>query len=158
MKQNILEKIVKSKAKRLGRGGGSGKGNTSGRGTKGQKSRSGYNLPRRFEGGQMPWIQRLPKKKGFRSRYPKAQIVKLSVVEKHFKPNDKVEPRSLLEKGLVKNQSLPIKILADKKPEKAFKCRGVKLSGRILEFKPESSPSPLSSKTKTSKPSLAPRR
>lgn len=135
MKQNELVKITKGKNKRLGRGIASGKGKTAGRGTKGQKSRSGYNIPRRFEGGQMAWIKRLPKKKGFRSRYPKAQIVKLSVIEKHFKPNGKVEPKLLLEKGLVKSLNLPTKILADKKPEIAFKFRGVKLSGKILEFK-----------------------
>lgn len=53
---------------RVGRGPGSGKGKTAGRGTKGQKSRSGHHyLPARFEGGQMPLTQRLPKLRGFRN-------------------------------------------------------------------------------------------
>lgn len=140
MKQNELIKITKRSSKRLGRGTASGKGKTSGRGTKGQKSRSGYNIPRRFEGGQTPWIQRLPKKKGFRSRYPKAQIVKLSAIEDKFKAGDKVEPRALLEKGLIESRKLPVKILADKKPEKTFKFRGVRLSGKILEVKTKAKP------------------
>ena len=50
------------KKKRLGRGQGSGLGKTSGRGNKGQKSRSGYSRKRGFEGGQMPLHRRLPKR------------------------------------------------------------------------------------------------
>lgn len=132
MKQNNLPKISTRKGKRLGRGIASGKGKTAGRGTKGQKSRAGYNLPRRFEGGQMPWIQRLPKKRGFRSRNLKPQVIKLSVIERKFKPGDKVEPKTLLERGLVKTLDLPIKILADRTPEKTFRFRGVALSEKIL--------------------------
>lgn len=55
-------------AKRVGRGMGSGHGKTAGRGTKGQKSRSGHHMmPAYFEGGQMPLTQRLPKLRGFRN-------------------------------------------------------------------------------------------
>lgn len=55
-------------AKRVGRGMGSGRGKTAGRGTKGQKSRTGHHmLPAQFEGGQMPLTQRLPKLRGFRN-------------------------------------------------------------------------------------------
>lgn len=68
-----LPKTETRKAKRVGRGVGSGKGKTAGRGTKGQKSRSGYNIPLRFEGGQTPLVQRLPKKKGFKSLRQKRQ-------------------------------------------------------------------------------------
>ena len=74
MPLNNLPKIVTGKAKRLGRGLSSGKGKTSGRGTKGQKSRSGYNIPRRFEGGQTPLVQRLPKMKGFKGKLTKEEI------------------------------------------------------------------------------------
>ena len=57
--------------KRVGRGPGSGKGKTSGRGVKGQKSRSGHHMmPAYFEGGQMPITQRLPKLRGFRNPDP----------------------------------------------------------------------------------------
>ena len=61
---NNLEKIKKKKI-RVGRGIGSGKGKTSGRGAKGQKSRSGVSI-KSFEGGQMPLYRRLPKR-GFNS-------------------------------------------------------------------------------------------
>lgn len=52
---------------RVGRGDGSGRGTTSGRGTKGQKSRTGGNIPARFEGGQTSFSRRMPKRKGFRA-------------------------------------------------------------------------------------------
>ena len=68
MKMNELIKTNKKK-KRLGRGIGSGKGKTSGRGHKGQKSRSGVAI-KSFEGGQMPLYRRLPKR-GFKSFFKK---------------------------------------------------------------------------------------
>jgi len=55
------------KPKRVGRGIAAGGGKTAGRGTKGQKSRTGGNIPAYFEGGQMPYVQRIPKRRGFRS-------------------------------------------------------------------------------------------
>ena len=55
--------------KRVGRGHGSGKGKTAGRGTKGQKARSGRGVGRGFEGGQLPIQQRLPYKRGFTNIY-----------------------------------------------------------------------------------------
>jgi len=61
MKLNSLNLIKKKSKKRLGRGIGSGKGKTSGRGHKGQKSRSGVAI-KSFEGGQMPLYRRLPKR------------------------------------------------------------------------------------------------
>ncbi|QJC32920.1 50S ribosomal protein L15 [Enterobacteriaceae endosymbiont of Donacia semicuprea] len=64
---NTLFFKIKNNKKRLGRGIGSGKGKTCGRGHKGQKSRSGYNINRSFEGGQTPLYRRLPKF-GFKSR------------------------------------------------------------------------------------------
>lgn len=133
MKLNELKKINQRKAKRLGRGSGSGRGTTAGRGTKGQKSRAGHNIPRRFEGGQMPWIQRLAKVKGFKSRKIKPQIVKLSAVEKNFKAGERVDVKALLEKKLIVDANLPIKILADVKPQKKYIWRGVNLSQKIFE-------------------------
>ncbi|QJC35737.1 50S ribosomal protein L15 [Enterobacteriaceae endosymbiont of Donacia sparganii] len=63
----LFTKIKNNNKKRLGRGIGSGKGKTSGRGHKGQKSRSGYNINKSFEGGQSPLHRRLPKF-GFKSK------------------------------------------------------------------------------------------
>jgi len=134
MKSNQLIKLNQRKGKRLGRGAGSGRGTTAGRGTKGQKSRAGHNIPRRFEGGQMPWIQRLAKVKGFRSRNLKPQIVKLSLIEKNFKAGERVDIKALLEKKLITEVNLPVKILADIRPQKKFIFREVKLSRKILEF------------------------
>ena len=63
--KNIIPQKTKSKIKkRVGRGISSGQGKTAGRGTKGQRSRSGFNIPKRFEGGQTPYLRRMPKLKG----------------------------------------------------------------------------------------------
>lgn len=64
---STLPKIERKVKKRVGRGPGSGIGKTAGRGTKGQKSRSGYVSKRGFEGGQMPLQRKLPKR-GFTRR------------------------------------------------------------------------------------------
>jgi len=132
-KLNNLVKLKARKSKRLGRGPGSGRGTTAGRGTKGQKSRSGYNIPRRFEGGQMPWIQRIPKKRGFLSLGIKPQIVKLSTLEKIFKKGQKINSKTLFEKGLIKSSKIPVKILVDKKIESDFKYQQVILTKKMLE-------------------------
>ncbi|TSC93379.1 MAG: LSU ribosomal protein L15P [Candidatus Berkelbacteria bacterium Licking1014_7] len=115
---NLLSKPFK-KNKRVGRGPGSGKGKTSGRGHKGQKSRSGYNLPRAFEGGQSKLAARIPKFKGFRSKKAKPQIIKYSLIEKHFKINDEITIEALIKHKIAKTNN--VKILADKKPTKHFK-------------------------------------
>ena len=103
---NLL-KIKKRSAKRVGRGIGSGKGgHTSGRGNKGQKSRTGGNIPSFFEGGQVPIIKRLPQKRGKGNSTVSREIpiVNLNVFSK-FKDGEKVTPKSL---GLV-----TAKILSD---------------------------------------------
>ena len=101
-KLNTREKINKSKM-RVGRGIGSGKGKTSGRGVKGQKSRSGVAI-KSFEGGQMPLYRRLPKR-GFKSlNKTKTAILNLSKIQ------------NILDK--YKNEiksSLDLKILKEKK-------------------------------------------
>ena len=98
------------KRKRIGCGPGSGHGKTSCKGHKGQNCRSGGGVPSWFEGGQMPLQRRLPKR-GFHNIFKVAnQVVNvgsLSVFEKGTKINRGV----LLEAGLVKKASLPVKIL-----------------------------------------------
>jgi large subunit ribosomal protein L15 len=132
MQLNNLPKTDGRSGKRLGRGLGSGRGKTAGRGTKGQKSRSGHNIPRRFEGGQMPLIQRLPKLRGFKSHYEVFQIVKISLVDKSFKPGELVSPKTLKEKGLIESTA-PIKIIGDKKVATSFQFRNVKLTKKLLK-------------------------
>ena len=99
--------------KRVGRGDGSGHGTYSGKGYKGQKSRSGYKMRPGFEGGQLPLIKRLPKKRGFtnisRVEYSVVNLGSLSV----FETGSEVTPEKLLAAGLVKSRRFPIKILSD---------------------------------------------
>jgi len=133
----MLHKLVSLKthkpSKRLGRGTGSGKGSTAGRGTKGQKSRSGYNIPRRFEGGQTPLIARLPKAKGFTSRNNKPAILNIARIEKNYKDGETVSFKTLKEKGLLSEAPFGIKILGPGKLTKNLKFRDVKLTKSLLE-------------------------
>jgi large subunit ribosomal protein L15 len=90
------------KKKRVGRGPGSGLGKTSGRGNKGQKSRSGYSRKRGFEGGQMPLHRRLPKR-GFTNTFKREWAeVNLSELEDRFEANAAITPETLVERGLVR--------------------------------------------------------
>ena len=103
----------KKKRKRVGRGNGSGHGTYSGRGSKGQKSRSGYSIKPGFEGGQLPLIKRLPRKRGFtnifRIEYSVVNIGKLGI----FDADSEITPQTLLKAGVVKSLRRPIKILAE---------------------------------------------
>ena len=98
--------------KRVGRGDGSGHGTYSGRGCKGQKSRSGNKMRPGFEGGQLPLIKRLPQKRGFvnpfRTEYNTVNIGELGI----FEPESEVTPEKLVAAGVVKSLRHPIKILA----------------------------------------------
>jgi len=106
--------------KRVGRGLGSGKGRYSGRGIKGQKSRAGsHKLPAGFEGGQMPIDMRLPKLRGSTSADAMpigpfrtySQPINLRDLEARFEAGSEVSPESLVEKGLLKNTRVDVKIL-----------------------------------------------
>ena len=98
-------------SRRVGRGHGSGRGKTAGRGTKGQKSRAGGNLPAWFEGGQTPLHVRTPKLHGFRNRgrveYAPINLAKLAEVEK----GTLVTPDVLAHDGLIADTKRPVKIL-----------------------------------------------
>ncbi len=98
-------------ARRVGRGHGSGRGKTAGRGTKGQKSRAGGNLPAWFEGGQTPLHVRTPKLHGFRNRgrvdYAPVNLARLAEVEK----GTLVTPDVLAHDGLIADTRKPVKIL-----------------------------------------------
>jgi len=128
-----LPKTVTRVAKRVGRGLASGKGKTAGRGTKGQKSRSGYNLPRRFEGGQTSLIQRLPKARGFQSRFPKPLTLNIARIETKFQDGEMVNFQTLIKKGLIKNDKNPVKIIGAKKLNKILKFSDVILSQALAK-------------------------
>jgi large subunit ribosomal protein L15 len=97
------------KADRVGRGTGSGRGKTSGRGQKGQNARSqGFRVG--FEGGQMPFAQRIPKLPGFKNPFKRIfSVVNLSKLSR-FKDGTKVDVETLIEAGLV-HPGKEIKIL-----------------------------------------------
>ena len=114
MQLNNLIKINKKKI-RVGRGIGSGKGKTSARGHKGQKSRSGVSI-KSFEGGQMPLYRRLPKR-GFKSvNRVKVAILNLSNIQQIFDKNkssikDVINLEILKEKKLINKRYSKLKIL-----------------------------------------------
>ncbi|MDP6101006.1 MAG: 50S ribosomal protein L15 [Dehalococcoidia bacterium] len=99
--------------KRVGRGDGSGHGTYSGRGLKGQKSRSGGGVRPSFEGGQLPLVKRLPEKRGFYNRFR----VEYSVVSiaglSRFSEGTVITPQLLKEHGMIKTLKKPVKILGD---------------------------------------------
>jgi len=98
---------AKKKAKRVGRGD-----TTAGKGTKGQKARSGGAKPRWFEGGQMPLYRRLPKR-GFKNPFRKEyQVVNLDRLNALFDKGAEVDREALRAKGLIKKADKPVKILA----------------------------------------------
>ena len=111
---NVLTKL-KTKKIRVGRGIGSGKGKTSGRGVKGQKSRSGVAI-KSFEGGQMPLYRRLPKR-GFNS-FNKSKIGKLNlgdlqlfIESKKVNISSKIDLKYLQDLKIIKKKYEKIKIL-----------------------------------------------
>tara|TARA_B100000941_G_scaffold46291_1_gene28886 strand:+ start:4549 stop:5013 length:465 start_codon:yes stop_codon:yes gene_type:complete len=98
---------------RVGRGNGS-KGTYSGRGLKGQKSRSGGGVPLFFEGGQLPLVKRLPFLRGFKNRFKKDfSIVNLVDIENKFKEGDEVTSESLYKLNLVRKKDSNVKILGN---------------------------------------------
>jgi large subunit ribosomal protein L15 len=110
--------------KRVGRGPGSGYGKTAGRGSKGQKSRTGYSRRAGFEGGQMPLIRRVPKRgftNIFRTEYAIVNISQLSDL------GEPVTPDLLLRQGLVR-KGLPVKVLGNGELSKALVVRAHKFS------------------------------
>ena len=114
MELNSLIKINKKKI-RVGRGIGSGKGKTSSRGHKGQKSRSGVAI-KSFEGGQMPLYRRLPKRGFKRLKKEKIAILNLSKIQNFFdkKENDLkdiLDLKTLKNKNLINKKFLQLKIL-----------------------------------------------
>ena len=103
---------AKKKARRVGRGPGSGQGTTAGRGAKGQKSRSGGGVPPGFEGGQMPLQRRLPKR-GFYNPFRKV-FAEINVRDlKVFAADSLVDEELLRQSGLVRGQFAGVKLLGD---------------------------------------------
>ena len=118
MKLNVLNNKYsrnKKKKKRLGRGIGSSKGKTSGRGHKGQKSRSGVAI-KSFEGGQMPLYRRLPKRGFKRIKNKRIALINLSRIQeiinkKKIALNTKINLQNLQKSNLINNKYKKLKLL-----------------------------------------------
>jgi large subunit ribosomal protein L15 len=120
---------AKRTRRRVGRGHGSGLVKTAGKGSKGQKARAGGGVHPRFEGGQLPLIQRLPHKRGFtnlsRVEYQVVNLEKLSV----FAAGTDVGPIEMAEAGLIKSATKPVKILGQGDINKALRVAAHRFSG-----------------------------
>ncbi len=116
-------------SKRLGRGIGSGKGKTSGKGHKGQWARSGGGVRPGFEGGQMPLYRRIPKR-GFNNRFRKEYVVANISSLEAFEANTEITLELLLEKGIVSDVkgNAGLKVLGDGVLTKPMTVKAAKFS------------------------------
>lgn len=121
-------KGARHKRKRVGRGNASGHGTYSGRGSKGQKVRSGGGPRLGFEGGQTPLIKRLPRRRGFtnifRVEYAPVNVKQLE----RFEAGTEVTPELLREVGIIKTLRQPVKVLGDGEITKALTVRAHRFS------------------------------
>jgi len=104
---------ARHRTKRVGRGNASGHGTYSGRGLKGQKARAGGGVRTGFEGGQLPLIRRMSRKRGFtnafRVEYATVSLSRLACLP----AGSEVTPETLIAAGIIKNARRPLKILGD---------------------------------------------
>ena len=138
---NLKPAQARKDRKRVGRGLGSGKGRYSGRGLKGQKSRSGSNKMRvGFEGGQMPLYMRVGKLRGSTSKdampigpfMTRTQPVNLKALEERFEAGAEVTPETLKAKRLIRSVRIDVKVLGVGELTKALTvhAHGVSASAR----------------------------
>ncbi|MBO8141992.1 MAG: 50S ribosomal protein L15 [Firmicutes bacterium] len=114
---------ARRKAKRLGRGIGSGKGKTAGRGTKGQLARSGGGKGPGFEGGQTPLQRRLPKR-GFNNKRFRRELAEVNVQALNaFDAGTVVTPELLLERRVVRDLKDGVKVLGEGELSRALVVR-----------------------------------
>lgn len=123
---------AKKNTKRLGRGSGSGQGMTGGKGTKGQKARSGGGTPPWFEGGQMPLQRRIPKR-GFTNIFKKEfSIVNLDDLQR-FPAGSEVGPLDLTSVGLLKKIPHGVKLLGNGEISQSLTVRVHKASASAVQ-------------------------
>ncbi len=110
MKYNDLKVEKNTRPSRKGRGISAGQGKTAGRGTKGQKSRTGHSkMPAGFMGGQRAIMQAVPKLKGFKSIHPKAEVV---YTDRLNELSGKVDNYKLAEASLISSPFAKVKIIS----------------------------------------------
>ena len=132
MKLNELKAAVNTKTRtRVGRGLGSGLGKTSGRGQKGQKSRSGGGVRRGFEGGQTPLYRRLPKR-GFNNKFARNYTeVTLTMLNKS--KSDVVDANSLIKDGIISKANDGIVVIATGKLDKKLTVKAKRFTKAAKE-------------------------
>lgn len=124
---------ARTKAKRLGRGTGSGLGKTSGKGHKGQWARSGGGVRPGFEGGQITLMRRLPKR-GFNNKFKKAFTVINVDALNVFDDGTVVDLKLLVEAGIVKKvEEYGLKVLGDGELTKKLTVQAAKFTGSAKE-------------------------
>jgi len=124
---------ARKKAKRVGRGPGSGHGTYAGRGCKGNKARAGFSVRPGFEGGQLPIIKRLPEKRGFVNLFTlRYSVVNLSQLNA-FENGTEVNAETLYTTGLVKSLKDPIKVLGTGELERKLTVKVHKFSAVAKE-------------------------
>ncbi|MBR6516634.1 MAG: 50S ribosomal protein L15 [Bacilli bacterium] len=135
MKLNELKPVegAKHAKKRVGRGIGSGIGKTSGRGQKGQNSRSGGGVRPGYEGGQTPLFKRLPKRGFTNIHRHEYAIVNLGDINALFEAGAVVDLEALKKVGLVKKEYEGVKILGNGELDKALTIKAVKFSKSAVE-------------------------
>lgn len=131
--QDLKGSPANKKRKRVGRGNGSGHGTFSCRGMKGQSARAGGRRRPGFEGGQTPYVQKLPKLKGFKNpNHVEYQVVNLSALNV-FDEKTTVDPAALYAKNLISKKNKPVKLLAQGELEKALTITVHKASAKAIE-------------------------
>jgi len=130
---DLHSKVRKKKRKLLGRGNASGHGTFCCRGGKGQTARSGGNIRPGFEGGQTPFIRKMPKLKGFKNpariNYQVVNVEELNA----FEDNAKITIEDLFKKNLIAKKNCPVKLLGDGEIKKAIEITVNKASESAIK-------------------------
>ncbi len=152
MKLHQLNLTAKKTKKRVGRGISAGGGKTAGRGTKGQKARTGKKLRPDFEGGQVTLIQKLPKNKGFKSKRLRPQVVYTSALNVL---SGSVDNFTLFEAGLILTPYNNVKVVKNGELTKKIDLKVQKVtSGALTDLESAGgkfTQTPLTQKGKSSK-------
>jgi large subunit ribosomal protein L15 len=118
--------------KRLGRGSASGLGKTSGRGTKGQRARSGGRNKLKLKGLRAMLLS-FPKKRGFKSGYPKAETLKVGFLAENFKASEVITLATLKRKNLIAKSAKSAKVVLGGELKTALNLKGIKISATAKE-------------------------
>lgn len=130
--ENLIATPETKATKRVGRGPGSGLGKTSGKGQKGQKSRSGVSIKPWFEGGQSPLYRRVPKRGFNNARFTtRFAIINLTDLNK-FNDGDVVTLEALKEKGIIKKELSGLKVLGNGTLEKKVTVKANRFSSTAV--------------------------